>query len=186
MAANSNGTGWIREFVYGAIDGTVTTFAVVAGAAGAGLSASIVLILGVANLIADGFAMACGNYLSTKADHHAEQRGKEGEGETPREIEFVARKEAATTFTAFVVVGSIPLVPFVAGVVLGIELPQFLMSAIGTTIAFAFIGIVKSRVTGRKPLTAVVETIGIGGAAAVASYVIGWLLRSFADSGAAT
>ena len=58
---------YLGEFVYGAIDGAVTTFAVVAGAAGAGLSPAIVLILGFANLFADGFSMAASNYLSTKS-----------------------------------------------------------------------------------------------------------------------
>jgi len=59
---------YLGEFVYGGIDGSVTTFAVVAGSAGAGLESSIVLILGFANLIADGFAMSVGSYLSTKSE----------------------------------------------------------------------------------------------------------------------
>ena len=70
-----SGTGWkakwqdyIGEFVYGGIDGSVTTFAVVAGAAGAKLDSSIIIILGFANLIADGFAMSVGSYLSSKSE----------------------------------------------------------------------------------------------------------------------
>jgi len=59
---------YLREWVYGGIDGVVTTFAIVAGVVGASLSPVIVLILGVANLIADGFSMAAGSYSSTKAD----------------------------------------------------------------------------------------------------------------------
>ena len=59
----------VRDFVYGATDGIVTTFAIVAGVEGASLQTSAVLILGVANLIADGFSMAVGNYLGTKAEH---------------------------------------------------------------------------------------------------------------------
>ena len=59
---------YIGEFVYGGIDGCVTTFAVVAGSAGAGLESSIVIILGFANLIADGFAMSVGSYLSNKSE----------------------------------------------------------------------------------------------------------------------
>lgn len=173
----ANGQGWIREFVYGAIDGAVTTFAVVAGSAGAGLGPAIVLILGLANLIGDGFAMACGNYLSTKADHHAAARGTDAQGDTPRDIEHTARKEALTTFTAFVVVGFIPLIPFVAGVLFAVDLPQFETSAIGTALAFAFIGLVKSRVTGRSPAHAIAETVIIGGLAAAAAYLIGFLLK---------
>ncbi|MDN5203240.1 VIT1/CCC1 transporter family protein [Fulvivirgaceae bacterium BMA10] len=59
---------YIGEFVYGGIDGAVTTFAVVAGAAGAGADLSWVLIFGFANLIADGFSMSVGNYFSTKTE----------------------------------------------------------------------------------------------------------------------
>ncbi len=57
----------IEGFVYGATDGAVTTFAIVAGVVGASLSPSIVIILGFANLFADGFSMAMGNYLSTRS-----------------------------------------------------------------------------------------------------------------------
>lgn len=59
---------YLGEFVYGGIDGSVTTFAVVAGAAGANLESHVVIILGFANLIADGFAMSVGSYLSTKSE----------------------------------------------------------------------------------------------------------------------
>lgn len=59
---------YLRDFVYGAIDGCVTTFAVVSGAIGAGLSSGVVIVLGFANLLADGFSMAVSNYLGTKAD----------------------------------------------------------------------------------------------------------------------
>ncbi|CAE6487607.1 VIT1/CCC1 transporter family protein [Candidatus Nitrosotenuis uzonensis] len=56
-----------EDFIYGSFDGSVTTFAIVAGAVGASLSPVIVLILGFANLAADGFSMAVGNYQATKA-----------------------------------------------------------------------------------------------------------------------
>ncbi len=59
---------YVAEFVYGGIDGAITTFAVVAGASGANLSLSVIIILGVANLLADGFSMSVGNYFSTKAE----------------------------------------------------------------------------------------------------------------------
>lgn len=59
---------YLREFVYGGIDGAVTTFAVVAGAVGANLDISIILILGFANLLADGFSMSVGAYLSAKSE----------------------------------------------------------------------------------------------------------------------
>ncbi len=59
---------YLPEFVYGGIDGIVTTFAVVAGAAGAHLSVQIVLILGMANLIADGLSMSVGAYLAKRSE----------------------------------------------------------------------------------------------------------------------
>lgn len=59
---------YVGEFVYGGIDGSITTFAVVAGATGAELSSAVVIILGFANLLADGFAMSVGSYLSTKSE----------------------------------------------------------------------------------------------------------------------
>ncbi len=59
---------YLKDFVYGAIDGAVTTFAVVSGVAGAGLSPNVVLILGVANLVGDGFSMAAGNFMGTRAE----------------------------------------------------------------------------------------------------------------------
>ena len=55
---------YIRDLIYGANDGVITTFAVVAGVTGGALSARAVLILGVANLLADGLSMGVGNYLS--------------------------------------------------------------------------------------------------------------------------
>jgi vacuolar iron transporter family protein len=60
---------YLRDWVYGGIDGTVTTFALVSSVVGAHLSSSVILILGGASLIADGFAMAAANYLATRAEH---------------------------------------------------------------------------------------------------------------------
>ncbi|MDA0832794.1 MAG: VIT1/CCC1 transporter family protein [Planctomycetota bacterium] len=65
---NNNDRSYLRDFVYGAIDGCVTTFAVVSGVMGAQLSQRVILILGLANLLADGFSMAVGNYLGTKIE----------------------------------------------------------------------------------------------------------------------
>lgn len=62
------GRGVLRDVVYGAIDGSVTTFAIVAGVAGAGLSPFVIVALGLANVLADGFSMAAGNYSGTKAE----------------------------------------------------------------------------------------------------------------------
>ncbi|MDA0366607.1 MAG: VIT1/CCC1 transporter family protein [Chloroflexi bacterium] len=77
---------YLRDAVYGAIDGTVTTFAVVAGARGADLSSGVVLVLGLANLLADGFSMGVSNYLGSRAERQQRRRVRR---EEEREIELV-------------------------------------------------------------------------------------------------
>lgn len=67
-------TSLARHLVYGAVDGIVTTFAVVAGVAGAGLGTRIIVILGLANLGADGFSMAASNYLGTRTENERRRR----------------------------------------------------------------------------------------------------------------
>jgi VIT1/CCC1 family predicted Fe2+/Mn2+ transporter len=91
------GKGWVSkwqdyigEFVYGGIDGSVTTFAVVAGSEGAGLDSSVIIILGFANLIADGFAMSVGSYLSNKSE---QQNYQKHENIEYWEVEHLPEKE---------------------------------------------------------------------------------------------
>ena len=83
-------TKYLPEFVYGGIDGLVTTFAVVAGATGANLSLNVVLILGFANLFADGFSMSVGAYLANKSDHDNYKKNLATEY---REIKHMREKE---------------------------------------------------------------------------------------------
>lgn len=75
----TTGGAYVGDAVFGANDGIITTFAVVAGVAGADLSSAVVLILGVANLLGDGFSMAAGNYLGRKSEdeYQAVERAKE-------------------------------------------------------------------------------------------------------------
>lgn len=80
----------LEDFVYGATDGAVTTFAVVAGVVGASLEPAIVLILGFANLFADGFSMAVGNYLATKSQREYIERARQRE---EWEIDNLAEQE---------------------------------------------------------------------------------------------
>lgn len=67
LAQDTRGN-YLRDWIYGGFDGTITTFAIVAGVVGASMPGSVVLVLGLANLIADGFAMGAGNYSATKAE----------------------------------------------------------------------------------------------------------------------
>lgn len=73
------GAQYIGDLVYGGLDGIITTFAVVSGVAGANLGTGVILILGLANLFADGFSMATGAYLSTKSEqeYYAQERRRE-------------------------------------------------------------------------------------------------------------
>jgi len=73
------GSQYLGEMVYGGLDGIITTFAVVSGVAGAQLGTPVILILGLANLLADGFSMATGAYLSTKSEHEYYRKERERE-----------------------------------------------------------------------------------------------------------
>lgn len=165
---------YLAEFVYGGIDGTVTTFAVVAGAVGASLSPAIVIILGFANLFADGFSMAAGNYLSMRAEGELEAK-RGGVAESSSSI----LKHAYVTFGSFVVIGFIPLLSFVVALFSPtIESMQFELSIVLTAIAFVFIGGMRGAITGANKAKAALGTLAIGGAAAIIAYLVGLFLHS--------
>lgn len=84
---------WVSDFVYGGIDGAVTTFAVVAGVEGAGLPVAIVLIMGFANLLADGVSMAVSKYSSDRAEKERIQRIRRLEYKSIREKPQEEREE---------------------------------------------------------------------------------------------
>lgn len=91
---------YLGEFVYGGIDGSITTFAVVAGSAGAELSSSIVLILGFANLLADGFSMSVGAYLSQKSVRDNFEKHKATEYEEIKTMPEMERAEVREIYRA--------------------------------------------------------------------------------------
>lgn len=93
ISKNESTYNWLPDFVYGGIDGTVTTFAIVAGVVGARLSTTIILILGFANIFADGFSMAIGKYLSDKANRELYQKIQEIEYRHLKEKTNVEKKE---------------------------------------------------------------------------------------------
>jgi vacuolar iron transporter family protein len=157
---------YLAEFVYGATDGTITTFAIVSGVMGAGLSPVVVLILGVSNVLADGFSMASSNYLSEKSD---EALGNDNNK--------AALKTASVTFISFVSVGFIPLLSFVMALwVPFINAYQFEISVISTTAAFLIIGAVRGFVTRKNAYKTSFETILVGGIAAFIAFGVGHLL----------
>ena len=168
---------YLSEFVYGGIDGIITTFAVVAGSIGAGLSSAVVLILGFANLFADGFSMAVSNYLSKKSIKELYRKNKHISSLKPKS----PKKSAIATFFAFVVMGFIPLISFV----LALSIPlvdnnKFLYSTILTAIAFLFVGGMKGHIVEKPVVKSALETLLIGGIAAIIAFFVGFLLRGLA------
>ena len=169
---------YLPEFVYGSIDGTITTFAVVAGAIGASLNSSIILILGFANLFADGFSMAVSNYLSTKSQTELHNHGKYSKefnkiGDHPI-------KSAIATFLSFFYVGFIPLLSFVLAVFIPtMNSYKFLLSFMLTAVALILIGGIKGEVIKKHRVRSSLETLCIGGIAAILSYVVGYVVKQF-------
>lgn len=70
---------YLKDMIFGAIDGSITTFAIVSGVSGAGLSTGVIIVLGMANLLADGFSMAASNFLGTRAENEFRKTMRERE-----------------------------------------------------------------------------------------------------------
>ena len=226
--ATPKGHSYLRDFVYGAIDGTVTTFAVVSGVAGAGLDSSIVIILGTANLVGDGFSMAAGNFLGTRAEQQERERVRQmeeshidrfpdGEREEVRQL-FAAKgfqgddleravdvitsdrsqwvetmltdehglslkgphplKSALATLLAFLLLGLIPLLPFITHYLNGSPVSPYTLSTFLTGVAFFLIGTAKSRFVEQWWILAGLESLMIGGSAAALAWLVGALLKN--------
>ncbi|MAF36124.1 hypothetical protein CL622_03340 [archaeon] len=98
VLSHKNKGKYIKSIIYGGLDGIITTFAIVAGVAGASLSASIIIILGFANLLADGISMGFGDYLSTKSEKEYQQHQRKKE---TQEIKRFPQKEKEALITTY-------------------------------------------------------------------------------------
>jgi vacuolar iron transporter family protein len=161
---------YIRDVIYGANDGIITTFAVVAGVTGGALSARAVLIVGVANLLADGLSMGVGNYLSIRS--HESARAAQ---DLPEEESLPARHGIAT-FLAFVAAGAVPLLPYL---VPGLTDERFVLSILLTFAALFAVGAARSLVTVDRWWTAGIEMLALGAVVALAAFGSGALIGRF-------
>ncbi len=158
---------YIRDLVYGANDGIITTFAVVAGVTGGSLSLRAILVVGTANLLADGLSMGVGNYLSIRAH------------ESAREVQDLPEEEAhpvrhgLATFGAFALAGALPLLPYVFP---ELALDRFVFSIALTLAALFGIGAARALVTADRWWVSGVEMLSLGAVVAAVAYGSGALV----------
>ncbi|KKQ44005.1 MAG: hypothetical protein US62_C0036G0021 [Candidatus Woesebacteria bacterium GW2011_GWA1_37_8] len=160
---------YIRDAIFAASDGLVTTFAVVAGAYGASLPPSVVIIMGFANLFADGVSMSSGTYLGVKSEIDYEK----SEGKKYLK-DGSAIKQGIITFFAFVGAGFLPITPYV------FDFPnKFIFSLMIVFVSMFLVGTVRAKFTKKGYLESGFETLFIGGFAAVVAFGIGFLIERF-------
>ena len=164
---------YLDEAIYGANDGIITTFAVISAGAGATLGNEAIIIIGVANLTADGFSMGASSFLSIKTEEDAHHsliplrilRKRQGN----------ALPRSAVTFGAFVIAGSMPLLPFI---IQFSKEHMFLISAIASGISFFIVGGIRTVVTKKGFVFSGIEMLLVGGIAAGIAYTIGAVVQS--------
>lgn len=170
---------YLPQFVYGGIDGAITTLAVIAGAIGAVLNPAVILILGFANLIADGFSMGVSDYLSSKSKKELHRKHKDA-----RRYKLEAHqafKNGIATFVSFLIIGFIPLFPFVLALfVPSIQPYKLMLSIVFTAFALILVGWTKGRIVEKSSIRSALETLVIGGIAAALAFLVGFLLRGLA------
>ncbi len=158
----------LSNTVLGANDGIVTTFAIIAGSAGASFSPRVVIVLGIAKLFADAVSMSSGVYLGLKSeiDYQKKQDG--------RFHQHPLAKHSLITFFAFIIAGFLPLIPYIFR--LGNSL---LISSVIVFIELFIIGSLRTKDTDRKWVLGGLEMLLIGGLAALIAYYIGFLVDKF-------
>lgn len=162
---------FLPDFVYGANDGLITTFAIVAGVAGAGLSVTVVLILGFASLLADGFSMATSAYLSRRTP---------GKNESAFTRPAAARHGLAT-FTGFVLPGIVPLIAYLLPLA---NEYRFSVAAGMTLLTLFIVGAGRGLVAQLPAWRAGLEMLLVGALAAAVAYGVGSLGSMLTDGGA--
>ncbi len=160
---------YIRDVVLSANDGIVTTFAVVTGSLGASLSPSVVVILGLANLFADGLSMSTGSYLGVKSEIEFEQ----SEG---KKVKIGTRplKNGLVSFFSFGIAGFIPLISFVFKFDNAV-----LISSVLVVASLFTVGIFRGIVSNKNVLRTAFENLLIGGASAVVAFYVGEMAKRY-------
>ena len=151
---------YLADLVFGANDGIITTLAVISGVVGASLSTRVILILGFANLLADGFSMGASNVLSRRS-----------ETDLPTLPPLLhSLRHGIATFCGFVVAGIVPLLAYL---VPGIGSDRFQVAVGMALVALFLIGASRAPFTNRGALRAGFEMLFIGAGAAGLAYLIG-------------
>ncbi len=161
---------YIKDIIYGANDGIISTFAVVASIEGAQLSSFAILIVGFASLCADGASMATSSYLAYKSDKEVRSLDNYDEsGAKP----FL---EALVTFFSFITAGSVPLIPYI---LLGHENPKiYMISALSAITTLFLIGGLRTRITQKNFIVAGLEMGLLGSLAGAIAYTVGLFVAS--------
>lgn len=167
------GERYIRDIVYAANDGLVTTLAVVAGVQGADLSPIVVLAMGFANLAADGLSMGLGNYLGIKSERATEL--KDGYDERRESIE--AARHGAVTWLSFVLAGLVPLLPYLFGME---SSSAFELSLAASGATLFGVGAARTFVTRRSAWRSGLEMLLVGALAGGAGYLAGLAVDAIA------
>ena len=173
-----------RDWMYGATNGAVTTFVIVAGVVGADLPTMVAPILGLANLFANGFATAARRYNNTKLARdnydrsHAEADWATDVGAKDHEFSTCMRspaQAALNTFTAFIVCGLVPLIAYL------LVPTQLTVCVVATACTLFAIGKVKSRYSLNAWWRSGMDTVFLGMCAAAMAYAAGHTLRLLID-----
>jgi vacuolar iron transporter family protein len=159
----------VGDAVFAANDGIITTFAVVAGSAGATLPPNVAIILGIANLLADAWSMASGNFLGIKSEVDYQNSNSKS-----RVSEHSPLRHGVVTYFSFAISGFFPLIPYI----FNFE-HRFESSILIVAIALFSVGVFRAHYSRKSIIQSGVETLLIGGFAAIVAYLVGFLIDKF-------